>query len=138
MVNNKIERGQRIAKAIKQSGKTQRHIANVIGVAPQSITKWIKTGNIYMENLQKLADATQMEMRYLMFGEGPEQIQEHSPTYNSKYPDLHQLIDLMDSNQANQLKLVAEAILSGENSDIALKVVLNTPQDADSPTGNQE
>lgn len=49
-------RGKRIADAIDASGKSQREVADLVGVTPQSITKWIRTGNIYIDNLQTLAD----------------------------------------------------------------------------------
>lgn len=49
---------EKIRYALKRASLTQTAAARHIGVTPQSVYKWIKTGQIDKANLQKLADIT--------------------------------------------------------------------------------
>jgi len=49
---------EKIRYALKQASLSQTAAAQLIGVTPQSVYKWIKTGQIDKSNLQKLADVT--------------------------------------------------------------------------------
>ncbi|WP_299733892.1 XRE family transcriptional regulator [uncultured Endozoicomonas sp.] len=60
----------RISVAIERSGKSQRKVAIEIGVTPQAITKWLKTGNISRESLDGLAKATGVSASWLLSGIG--------------------------------------------------------------------
>lgn len=64
----KEELKQRVAKAIKESGKSQKQIADQIGVTPQAITRWLKVGTISKDNLFKLAMATDSSFYWLASG----------------------------------------------------------------------
>ena len=124
--NLKTFRGERIADAIRESGKSQREIAALIGVTPQSITKWIRNGNIYMENLLKLADITGVDLRYLI--SGPKAIREEPPNYDrSPHSELHHLVDQLHDDQASQLTMVARAILDRGNSGLDLNISFGEP-----------
>lgn len=113
MVDTKAVRGLRIQEAILNSGKTQREIAELIGVAPQSITKWIKTGKIYIDNLQLLADVTGVDMRYIVSGQPPTKISEPRALYQTNRSDLLTVLDQLDAQQAHKLLMCARAILDG-------------------------
>lgn len=64
------ERGQRIAVAIRDSGRPKRRIAAECGVSPQAVTKWVKTGKIGRDNLQCLSQCTGCKYEWLNDGTG--------------------------------------------------------------------
>ena len=112
----KQQRGQRILRAIQQSGLPQRRIAERIGVTPQSITKWIRTGNIYVDNLLALAEITGVELRYLLTGESTPAINETAKKYNTARSELHDSIDQLDEKSTRLLKLCLNAIMESEDN----------------------
>ncbi len=121
MVENdseKMARAQRISEAIKSSGKTQREIADIIGVTPQSISKWTQTGSIQAENLWAFADAIHVDIRYLMFGE------------TSSHGGLHQIIDQLSTQQAKQVALFVNTLLGCDDANMEFSLVFS-PKSAD-------
>ena len=114
MVDTRADRGKRIQTAIQNSGKTQREIADLIGVAPQSITKWIKTGKIYIDNLQALAEVTGVDLRY--FFASRHAISEPKSEYLAKQNELHALIDRLGEQQTRKLILCAQALLESDDN----------------------
>ncbi|MFQ6574159.1 LexA family protein [Pseudomonas sp. UM16] len=69
-----MERHERIAKAIKASGKKKGEIATACGVANSAVTQWIsgESKSLRPENLYALAKATGFRAEWLAIGEGPE------------------------------------------------------------------
>lgn len=106
---NKKARGQRISDAIKKSGKTQGEIAAIIGVTPQSISKWTLNGSIQAENLWTFAEVTHSDIRYLMFGE---------PNPSA---ELHGLIDQLSDSQAKQVTLFINTLMSCDDANLEFK-----------------
>ena len=70
--------GQRIEKAITDSGADVRQIAQVCGVTPQAVYAWMRgdVKNLRGENLFALADQTGFEARWIATGESPERTAE--------------------------------------------------------------
>ncbi|NBA95532.1 LexA family transcriptional regulator [Pseudomonas sp. R5(2019)] len=69
-----MERHERIARAIAQSGKKKGQIATECGVANSAVTQWIsgESKSLKPENLYALAKATGYRAEWLAIGEGPE------------------------------------------------------------------
>jgi len=122
MVDKKIERGKRIRRVIQDSGKTQREIAEIVGVAPQSVTKWMTTGKISLESIEALADVTGLDIRYLMSGTNPPAVAEHAALYHTQHHELHRFIDTLNDKRAQQLFACAQAIKENddENADVTI------------------
>lgn len=119
---DKLSRGQRIAQAIEDSPFNQSQIAARVGVTPQSITKWIKTGNIYSENLHALARITGVDFDYLLYGDKPNRIGEVAAVYRTCHPELHELVDRLDQHKASQLLLCARALSqTDKHTDLVIK-----------------
>lgn len=57
---------EKIRYALKRASLTQTAVAQSIGVTPQSVYKWIKTGKIDKVNLQKLADLTGLRIEWFL------------------------------------------------------------------------
>jgi phage repressor protein C with HTH and peptisase S24 domain len=68
-----MERPERIATAIRQSGMTKSAVAHAVGVSPAAVSQWISGGtkDIKNENLFALATITAVSARWLATGEGP-------------------------------------------------------------------
>ena len=68
-----MNKQQRIAHAIEQSGHTPASMARAIGCSAAAIYQWIKgdTKDIKNELLFALADASRFEARWIATGEGP-------------------------------------------------------------------
>lgn len=69
-----MEIHERIARAIKLSGKKKGEVAKACGVANSAVTQWIDgtTKSIRPDNLYALAGITGFNARWLAIGEGPE------------------------------------------------------------------
>jgi len=69
-----MERHERIARAIKASGKKKGELAAEIGVAASAVTQWItgESKSLKPENLYGLARATGFRAEWIAMGEGPE------------------------------------------------------------------
>lgn len=69
-----MNRADRISRAISQSGKTKKEIADICGVSPGAVTQWTtgETKSIRPENLVALARATGRTMEWIATGDGPE------------------------------------------------------------------
>ena len=65
---------ERIAKAIRDSGKKKSEIADLVGVSTAAVTQWEsrETKTLKAENLMALAKATGRSPQWLATGEGPE------------------------------------------------------------------
>ena len=59
----------RLQIALDSSGKSQRKIALAIGITPQALNKWLKTGNASKENLKDFSDETGCDYLWLLTGE---------------------------------------------------------------------
>jgi len=69
-----MERHERIAKAIRVSGKKKGEIAAACGVANSAVTQWIsgESKSLRPENLYALAKITGFNPEWIAIGEGPE------------------------------------------------------------------
>ncbi len=121
MTYNRSARGTRIAEVIKASGKSQREVAELVGVTPQSITKWLRTGNIYIGNLVTLAEIAGVDIRYLIYGD-PGEGKEYG--YEIKHAKLQTLVDQLDKKQARKLTLCAHALLECDDSDVEVNITV--------------
>ncbi len=118
----KEKRGERIADTIENSGKSQRQVADEIGITPQSITKWMKTGLISLDHAAALAEVTGGDLRYLASGKHGLKIAEPHTEYQIKHADIHQLLEKLDSNQARLLRLCADALLDAQTSELEVHI----------------
>lgn len=116
------KRGERISHAIKQAGLTQRKAAQLIGVTPQSITKWIRSGSINKENVQALSDITGVDVRYLIVGNPNAEISQSDVGYRVSISELHALINSLTQEQAALLSLCAKAIIETDDKDLTLNI----------------
>lgn len=73
--NELLTPAQRISWAIEQSGRAGYSIAESIGCSHVAVHKWAsgetEAGHIKAALLQKFADETGVEVRWLLTGEGP-------------------------------------------------------------------
>lgn len=76
-----MERHERIARAIAQSGKKKGQIAEECGVSPSSVTQWVsgESKGLKPENLFALANATGFNPQWLAVGDGPERAGDAAP-----------------------------------------------------------
>lgn len=126
MVDNlKLKRGARISAAIESAGFSQRQVAALVGVAPQSITKWIKTGNIQIENLVQLADITGVNLRYLIEGDH-QGVREAPPKYSPSRVKLQGYVNQLTNKQLKKLVLCAEAIAECSDDELLTIQMGNT------------
>ncbi len=125
---DKKARGARIAQAITDSGKTQREMSEIIGVAPQSITKWIRNGNISMDNLVALSDFTGIDLRYLISGDNFGEVAEEDMRYTVEYNSLRDIVGQLDQPQMNKLLMCARAISESTDSDVEDKISIGTKE----------
>lgn len=66
------ELSQRIRYALQRAKLSQTAAAEQIGVTPQSVNKWLKSGQIDKVNLAKLADITGFTLKWFL--QGPEEV----------------------------------------------------------------
>lgn len=109
--SKKTPKGRRITQAIKMSGKTQKEIADILGVKPQSVGKWVVTGNITTEHLKRLAEVTGANLHYLISGRSSLRVSEADVAYYAKHRELHDLVERLTQKQAKQLMLFAQTLL---------------------------
>lgn len=64
------ELADRVREAIKVSGRSQRQIAIEVGVAPQSITKWLRLGYIDKKNIPAFCRACGVSIEWFLTGAG--------------------------------------------------------------------
>jgi len=62
---------QRLITAIRGSGVTQAHIADLCGVTPQAVAGWLKTGSFDKTHLPTISQATGVRTDWLLTGQGP-------------------------------------------------------------------
>ncbi|SNS16343.1 LexA family transcriptional regulator [Pseudomonas segetis] len=76
-----MERHERIAKAIRESGLKKQEVAKACGVANSAVTQWINGDSKSMkpENLFALAKLTGFSPKWLAIEEGPEVLDDESP-----------------------------------------------------------
>ncbi|PRD24685.1 UNVERIFIED_CONTAM: prtR [Trichonephila clavipes] len=79
-----MNRHERIAKAIRQSGKTKSEIARLCSVAPSAVTQWIsgESHSLRAESVFALAKATGFRAEWITFGTGPERSVEAGPKHS--------------------------------------------------------
>lgn len=65
----KSELKDRLKQAIKESNKSQKRIAEEIGITPQALNKWLKDGKASKENLAAFAEATGKSFSWIFLGE---------------------------------------------------------------------
>jgi SOS-response transcriptional repressor LexA len=86
-----MSRSERISRAISESGRTKKEIADLCGVSPGAVTQWTtgETKSIRPENLVALSRATGKAIEWLATGEGPVSeshgnvAEDGAPTYRS-------------------------------------------------------
>jgi len=61
---------ERITAAIERTGMTRAKLARELGITPQAIAGWEKTGTISKENLLKLADKARLDPEQIVTGTG--------------------------------------------------------------------
>lgn len=73
-----MERHERVAKAIRESGLQKKQVAAACGVSNSAITQWINgdSKSLRPENLFALAELTGFSARWLAIGKGPERAQD--------------------------------------------------------------
>lgn len=98
--------GQRIEKAISESGADVRQIAKVCGVTPQAVYAWMRgdVKNLRNENLFALADQTGFEARRIATGEAPEK----TAAQDKRKASLLTYFDQADSRGKDAIFRVAE------------------------------
>lgn len=77
-----MNRPERIARAIKASGKSKSEIAKLCDVAPSAVTQWIngESKTLKAESVFALAKATGYRAEWLTFGIGPERDDGEQPS----------------------------------------------------------
>lgn len=62
--------GVRLRQALRARDMTQRMLADQIGLSPQAVNQWVKTGEISQENLISCCNILQIRTDWLLTGEG--------------------------------------------------------------------
>lgn len=86
---------ERIKHALRSSNTSQSEAARHIGVSPQSVYKWVKTGHIDKENLQALADLTGFNVEWLLSGSGKRRGASAEIPADLPAPDLERQLHLL-------------------------------------------
>ena len=83
-----MNRHERIARAIRDSGKSKSEIAKLCDVAPSAVTQWIngESKTLKAESVFALAKATGYRAEWLTFGVGPER--DHDDDHGNITPAL--------------------------------------------------
>ena len=58
--------GGHIAGRLKTIGKTQQDLATELGVSQQTVSRWIATGNVTIEQLQQITKSVPLDERIVM------------------------------------------------------------------------
>jgi transcriptional regulator with XRE-family HTH domain len=58
--------GRHIGGRIKDSGKTQGDIAKELGVSQQTVSRWVNTGNLTIEQLQKITKIVPLDTNVIL------------------------------------------------------------------------
>lgn len=85
--------GERLKKLIKDSGKTQKQVADDLGVTRQQIGKWANPGprglgNMYAFTVYKLAIYFDVSTDYLLFGKRVKSNRRPLPPVHTAYKTL--------------------------------------------------
>lgn len=105
--------GLKIKKALNDKGKTQRWLAEQIGVSDFAVTKWIKEGKISRENIGRLAHV--LNMSPAEFIQGAE-----SMSYTHPDPKIKAMMKVMESMteyQKDTLIKISAAVSEHEKSN---------------------
>lgn len=99
--------GQRIEKAINDSGVVVRRVAEVCGVTVQAVYAWMRgdVKNLKNENLFCLADETGFEARWIATGKQPERTADK----DVRKAALVALYDQADQRGKDAIRRVAQA-----------------------------
>lgn len=104
--------GKKIQTALHEKGKTQRWLAEQIGVSDYAVTKWIKEGKISRENVGNLARI--LKMPTSEFIQGADQM-----SYKHPDPKINAMIKVMENMaeyQKDTLIKVSTALGESEES----------------------
>lgn len=58
--------GRHIGGRIKDSGKTQGDLANELGVSQQTVSRWVNTGNVTIEQLQRITKVIPLDAKIIL------------------------------------------------------------------------
>lgn len=112
-VSELLTPAQRIAWAIEKSSKTLVHLAEEIGCSHAALSQWAnartEAENIKAGLLQRFADATSVEIRWLLTGEGP--ARSRYVTGPSALVLMAREIDSLDGEASRQAERVLRALL---------------------------
>lgn len=102
--------GGRIAEAIKHSRQSQRQIALAIGISPQALNKWPRTGNASKEALYKFCEVTDVSYDWLLNGNGSMKLPKGllariAAMQDSSEAELDAYIGAKDINEIDNLKI---------------------------------
>ena len=105
---------ERIAKAIRDSGKKKSEIADLVGVSTAAVTQWEsrETKTLKAENLMALAKATGRSPQWLATGEGPE-----TPSNVEPGPRLRGLVPVISWVAAGAWDEAADPYAPGDGQD---------------------
>ena len=106
--------GDRIEKAINDSGLKKAEIARRVNVSPQAITKWSKKGSIEKKNLLKFCNITGASYEWIMTGKRPaNEINETRKTYSIN-SGLLKKINSLNQSQINRLEGYIDALIDNK------------------------
>ncbi len=125
---------ERIIKAIKHSGLNQRKIALEIGISPQALNKWTKTGNASRESLAKFSKVTGTSLEWLITGEGEERessLKKDLSLFAQSSPTSQQLAETITELSAKNL--LSDEVIAAAHSLILASIpdVNRDTEDAD-------
>lgn len=119
--------GDRVKKAITDSGLTQSAVADHCDVSKQAVSGWIKTNTIDKQNLSKLCELTGADYDWVLTGKArqPEPthgIKEGKGMYTVTPDNIEFLskLEQLDDTSRQQLSIFMEGLLVGQGNRAAL------------------
>lgn len=116
MTRELLTPAQRIAWAIEQSQKTLVHLADEVGCSHAALSQWstakTEADNIKAGLLQRFADATGVELRWLLTGDGPARAR--YVMESSALILMAREIDNLDGETSKQAERVLRALLPAD------------------------
>ncbi len=98
------EMAARIVKAIDQSDLNQAEIAAKCCRSEQAVGDWKRTGNISRDRVMPFVNATKVEPRWLLCGEGPMEAQDQAPHGIVDDPHVAELSEILHGIKDQDLK----------------------------------
>lgn len=99
----------RMRKAQDHAGLSNAEIARRMGVSPQAVNGWYKTGTIQKRNLVRFAKETGADLGHLMGG-GESTVEEEAASYRTPTAMGRRILDFMKANGSPTSAEVAETI----------------------------